>query len=500
MRADVFDIRQVAKKFDGTPLGRAVTFAICALFFGVGFFVWFGNVREFWGSIVIDDAYITYRYAQNLAMGHGAVWNPGEAPVEGYSTPLFMLLLALGSLVANIETVSLVLCIGSTFAMVGLTAFWVFDRSRSPIAAALAAALLLAHPYTSVWSVGGMETPFYAALLMAVLLLGARFFREPDSKGRALGLAIALGAIGLARTEGMIFSAAFGATVLLEPKARRAGFRILVIAGTMIGAHVVMRLVYYGALLPAPAYQKSGELLAGWNYVHTTVMSYWPFLAVSLAGAFATAAKVEDRAPALFGLLCVLILGAVIANTEPLMTPYHRYLFPLLPVLFGFSAVAMHRLTQVREKRFLLPLFVGLVWLSDGASAIGASYEETAERIHLHSRTLRLSHVGAGEWLRENVPEGQLVAVGDCGLIPFFSGSHVVDLFGLNDYRIARTWGDHRISQEGVDYVFERDPAIVILTPLALDDPLEQDPRFAERYRFETVIHGFYDLGIFVRR
>src|SRR6476620_5659196 len=42
-----------------------------------------------------DDAYITYRYARNLATGHGLVFNPGEA-TDSASSWLYTLLLALG--------------------------------------------------------------------------------------------------------------------------------------------------------------------------------------------------------------------------------------------------------------------------------------------------------------------------------------------------------------------------------------------------------------------
>ena len=33
---------------------------------------------------VSDDIYISACYARNLAAGHGAVWYPGAAPVEGF--------------------------------------------------------------------------------------------------------------------------------------------------------------------------------------------------------------------------------------------------------------------------------------------------------------------------------------------------------------------------------------------------------------------------------
>jgi len=38
----------------------------------------------------IDDAHITFRYAENWAAGYGLVFNPGEPRVEGYSNPLLL--------------------------------------------------------------------------------------------------------------------------------------------------------------------------------------------------------------------------------------------------------------------------------------------------------------------------------------------------------------------------------------------------------------------------
>src|ERR1700693_4761930 len=43
---------------------------------------------------VFDDAFISYRYAQNLAMGHGITWNPGYPPTEGYTNFLLVLIFA----------------------------------------------------------------------------------------------------------------------------------------------------------------------------------------------------------------------------------------------------------------------------------------------------------------------------------------------------------------------------------------------------------------------
>src|SRR4030042_4093279 len=45
------------------------------------------------GPRTIDDAYITFRYAQNLLQGDGLVYNPGQM-VLGTTTPVYALLMA----------------------------------------------------------------------------------------------------------------------------------------------------------------------------------------------------------------------------------------------------------------------------------------------------------------------------------------------------------------------------------------------------------------------
>ena len=46
-------------------------------------------------SFLLDDAFISFRYARNLADGYGLVWNIGER-VEGYTNFLWVCLMAAG--------------------------------------------------------------------------------------------------------------------------------------------------------------------------------------------------------------------------------------------------------------------------------------------------------------------------------------------------------------------------------------------------------------------
>jgi hypothetical protein len=53
--------------------------------------VFAAHALSYWA--IVDDSFITYRYAENLVAGNGLVFNVGER-VEGYTNFLWTLLLA----------------------------------------------------------------------------------------------------------------------------------------------------------------------------------------------------------------------------------------------------------------------------------------------------------------------------------------------------------------------------------------------------------------------
>ncbi|MCK6448542.1 MAG: hypothetical protein L6Q99_19295 [Planctomycetes bacterium] len=116
---------------------------------------------------IYDDAFITYRYAENLAHGQGLVYNPGAPwePVLGTTTPLYALILsaltACGLPVVKASVAFNILC----EALAAL--FLAHLLGRRPVVTAVALGSFAAVPQIARITVGGMEPPLLVALALA---------------------------------------------------------------------------------------------------------------------------------------------------------------------------------------------------------------------------------------------------------------------------------------------------------------------------------------------
>jgi arabinofuranosyltransferase len=118
---------------DSTALLGAVLLAFAA---GVTFFVY----KDAWVS---DDAVITFRYVDNLLHGHGASFNPGDK-VQGYTHPLWFLLLSLATVFTADEVYSAVyLGLALTFITAVVLGLGLMQLSKDRITGLAAAALVL---------------------------------------------------------------------------------------------------------------------------------------------------------------------------------------------------------------------------------------------------------------------------------------------------------------------------------------------------------------------
>ena len=149
--------------------------------------------------VPFDDAYISYRYAENLAAGRGLVYNAGER-VFGSSTPLYVLwLTALRLLLPGDLAAAAVRANAIGFVAAALLAGWLVRRlTDRPLVGAATALALLVNPMLLTLSTGGMESYWFLSLALAAMLVLAGDRPRPGLFGVLAGLAI------LTRAEGVL--------------------------------------------------------------------------------------------------------------------------------------------------------------------------------------------------------------------------------------------------------------------------------------------------------
>ena len=109
----------------------------------------------FYFSFTAEDAYITYRYAENWVNTGSMVFNEGE-PINAMTSPLHAVLsaalfFATGNTVLSNKLISLVLFFFS--------ALLVWYRYREQLHLQVLVLILLMPPCILLWTFGGLETP-----------------------------------------------------------------------------------------------------------------------------------------------------------------------------------------------------------------------------------------------------------------------------------------------------------------------------------------------------
>ena len=263
----------------------------------------FGLARAHALAWTCDDAFISFRYAQNLVQGHGLVYNAGER-VEGYTNLLWTLALAAGMAV-GVDPIELGAWLGiACYAGLALTlagASWRRHRRRGLPFLPLAAAVVLVSPDFHDWATGGLETALFGWLATASALAARAAAR---SSRAALGAGALLSLLLLTRPDGLLFAVTMSATLVLWPPheasardARRGAAALLALPALCTAVLVAWKLAYYGELLPTAFHSKS--VLRPWYtqglvYLGLYLAKSW-FFAPALAGA--VAARALRRGP-----------------------------------------------------------------------------------------------------------------------------------------------------------------------------------------------------------
>lgn len=488
-------------------------------------------------SFTVDDAFILFRYASNLAV-HGELnWNVGEDPVEGYTGVALPVLLA-GLQKGGVSLIPAVKAIGVAGFFLSAFVVYCFARVLGLAVWVRLTALFLyvGAPFLYPHAVAGLETTLYtAALLTSMFLLYRCLDTQGDRRLRQALLMLALLTASLTRPEGTVLAALCLLALVLEAFfVRRADWRTSAIVVALLyvlpaGVYFAARWKYYGQLLPNTFYVKVSRKLF---YLESAfaLESFLLFFVVPAVLAATLLAVHTDRSWALVrerhrsDRVAILALGAVSAaftaamailylRTNLVMNYSHRFFVPLAPILVlwiafllnaGWLAIQDSAADRPLRKRYVVGVTVGLLLLQVLVYARG--FPDALRYMSWYGQMLGDEHVAVGRWLKENIPGSEwLVVHGDAGAVPYYSQLRTVDFGELNDENLVRLDLDER-----VDYFYSFNPGAAVITSYRRDElqhteqaaRITADPRFA-RYelveRYSSEARPAYHQFLFVR-
>ncbi len=419
----------------------------------------------------LDDAYITYQYARQIALGHPYQFNTGDAPSTGMTSPLFGYLLGgayrLGATDERLIALAL-----------GLSVLWLALAAH--LTAALTRRLLAAHerapgPWPTVaglltllsgglqWaSCNGMETGLVTVLLLAALV--AHLDERPG--WMTLWLALA----GLARPEGLLLTLLIGALTLLQAllERRRLPWRILGLLTLALIAGLLPSFVNWLLTGESSAAGLQGK---AWWY---NVPRHWDNVILSILDGYQRVifGELLGLMPRLRGFLPPFVLplallgwgylarrrdwhklaltslwffGGTLSTAGLITVTWHfgRYQAPFIPLLSAVAAVGLAPLTirwrrPARQALVLALLLATTAWSTPALQLYRRSVHTVAHQ-----------QLALADWLRENIPPDARVGVHDTGALRYLGGHPTYDLVGLTTARGAFPW------REGAGSTFE---------------------------------------------
>lgn len=475
----------------------------------------------------VDDAHIFFVYGRNLVRGEGLVYNPGGERVEGYSSPLWMLIVAAVFLLPAYAE-KLLLAISLLLISAALAFLWaLIDKwGVHPLWSLVFLLWVFSSPGFVVWV---SLTLMDAALWSSLLILGTVVVLSP---GSPLSLLLVSVALLLTRPEGMAWSLLFIAMAGLAEVLRNGvmpAWRLirLPLGGYMgtLAAMTIFRMWYFGYPLPNTYYAKMSadvfyNLKNGLIYflgfvvqnkqATLALLSLFGGCLVNLGWLFNALTHPDSKnfsdtrwcytATSLIGLVGIVIPVFVGGDHFPLF----RFYQPVWPLIFlPFLCLVDSLRFEVADvfwkasAVFALVLFgviLSLSWTNRFYTE-WIDYEfSLAEDGETLGRTLNAIFA-------DDKPSVGVIAAGGVALT--YEGT-VVDVMGLNNLQMAHTPGDrHGLKNHAafnVDVFLKQKPDVLVHARNDFLKGLLSDPRFLEAYQHVSISREDHVVETYVRR
>ena len=390
-----------------------------------------------------DDGFIFFRYVHQLIHEHSIVWNAGELPVEGFSSPLWIFLLAFGEVLGFSAPSFSVFLGGSSIIGTAFIITRVLDGSSRWSMIPVSLFLCLGPVY--YWSLSGMETGLFMFCFLA------SFVSVQHASFRYWAFLL-----GLCRPEGFILMVPW--TILwIRTHPKKIYFLILAWVPTIL--YFCFRVLYFDSWLPNTYYAKVGAPIAD-RFADGIIYSS-PILICLLVILCTFRSKIGALFISLY-VGCVAQVCIVTIGGGDWMT-WGRMLVPMFPFIIIMASIQIQKgyWPIIGLIYFLFPYFVPL----KGWSAIIQG--RPLPVVAFQEGGLYKVSQDIAQDIRKNFPDGVTIAINHAGFLPYLLSEYsFIDMTGLNDRYIARHAKGGLHQKYDAEYILRRAPDLVVFNSL----------------------------------
>lgn len=402
------------------------------------------------GDFRVDDAYISFGFAKNLAFGHGLIFSH-DVRVEGYTNFLWTVLNALPIRLwpdADPLIAARAMCFASLFCLL-LATLRLSRLIAGPAFAAASVLCLAAWTDLTRAALSGLETVPHAMLLAMGMLA---YVRESSGERRhSLWWFVFAALTRISSIAHVAFTLAF--ELALRLLGRRLAWKELLRWGApplaCLGAYFAWRYVYYGLPLPTTYYAKSMVAASdpdrGARYLWDALRDLGA-LAVLPVAAVALARACERQRMFLVG--AVLFEAAYVMKVGGDWMPFNRFCIPMAAPVVALFASGMSE-----------------IWRSSAAAprparaAAGALAIACTAWVVVHVDSHRVdtpqerNKLGSGEHLKRHTYEnlyrvrhffnailrkpGEVLVTDYGGVVGYYTDASIIEMWGLCNREIA---------------------------------------------------------------
>ncbi len=418
-------------------------------------FVFWASAWEGEFVLPLDDVYIHFQYAKQLALGQPYHYNPALPPSTGATSLLYPPLLAIGYALGLTD-----LALGYWAVGLGAVAFYLSVLLLDRIALELGARGILRHGMLHLFMItgfvgwhfnSGMET----GLLVAFSLL--TFYGIVSQRWGMMSLSASLAVI--TRPEGIIFVVVVISIALYRfYRTRQRGHLVAVMLPLL--ATALQPLAFYlfaqtsaasgseaksllylvprdywliARLISGNAIRMGWELLTGYS---PREGFYLPMM-MGVGACLGVGMGIHQPRTRLFFIALLgwtmLTIGAV-ATLDPAFWHLKRYQVPLMVMAYIPTTLTLVWL-QSRAKYVVVALLGGM-FISAGM----ATFQNFVPAYRLNVGYLRHQQLPMARWIDQNLPMDAVIAVHDVGMIRYLGNRTTVDMVGLTTADATPSW------------------------------------------------------------